>query len=80
MGKRRKQETLIAVLIPALAFVLMSALVLALWEEHDPTGTENRTAVQAEQGETETEKRRVEPILVIETQAAGTQEGAEETE
>ena len=82
MGKNKKTETIVAVLIPVLVVLLMAALTVVLWDTHDPSGVESRTAgaeTQKEQAaetvnegeaaEAQTEKIAVNPILVIETRS-----------
>ena len=78
MGKNKKTETIVAVLIPVLVFLLMAALTVVLWDAHNPSGarsagasTETGTvqpgiAKEGEDLEAQTEKPAVNPILVIE--------------
>lgn len=37
MGKNKKTETIVAVLIPVLVFLLMAALTVVLWDAHNPS-------------------------------------------
>ena len=81
MGKNKKTETIVAVLIPVLVFLLMAALTVVLWDAHNPSGarsagasTETGTvqpgiAKEGEDLEAQTEKPAVNPILVIETRS-----------
>ena len=64
MGKNKKTETIVAVLIPVLVFLLMAALTVVLWDSHNPSGARSAGA--------STEAGIVQPgtaILVIETRS-----------
>ena len=81
MGKNKKTETIVAVLIPVLVFLLMAALTVVLWDAHNPSGARSAgasteagivqpgTAKEGEDLEAQTEKPAVNPILVIETRS-----------
>ena len=44
MGKNKKTETIVAVLIPVLVFLLMAALTVVLWDAHNPSGARSAGA------------------------------------
>ena len=63
MGKNKKTETIVAVLIPVLVFLLMAALTVVLWDAHNPSGARSAGA------STETGTSCSGSILVIETRS-----------
>ena len=77
MKNKKMAETILAVAIPALIFILLAVIALAAWQPHNGTGIPVTPTAETvrETAETQGSRPEVNPVLVIETQGQESETG-----